>query len=242
MQGDPRSQLRIAVCDDDPSDRRQIAGLTREILQAAGLSCAVSAYSNGTELLEAVRKGTSYHILLLDVMMDALGGMDLAAALRRLGDSAAIVFISSNRELAMRGYEVAAVRYLAKPIQPQQLREALLFCHKTFYEKKEILLPTSRGRHRISYSDVVYAEAVARITRLILTENREETVGMKFSDLAAMLPERQFVLSHRSYLVNLEHVRYVRNRELELTTGAVLPVSRYRLDELQQRMVDYLSG
>ena len=65
---------------------------------------------------------------------------------------------------------------------------------------------------------------------------------MKFSDLAAMLPERQFVLSHRSYLVNLEHVRYVRNRELELTTGAVLPVSRYRLDELQQRMVDYLSG
>ena len=145
MQGDPRSQLRIAVCDDDPSDRRQIAGLTREILQAAGLSCAVSAYSNGTELLEAVRKGTSYHILLLDVMMDALGGMDLAAALRRLGDSAAIVFISSNRELAMRGYEVAAVRYLAKPIQPQQLREPCCSATKPSMRKRRSFCPPAGG-------------------------------------------------------------------------------------------------
>lgn len=242
MPGNPRTLLHIAVCDDDPSDRRQIAGLAREILQDAGLSCTVAAYSGSAQLLESVQKGASFHILLLDVMMDALDGMDLAAALRKLGDSAAIIFISSNREMAMRGYEVAAVRYLGKPVQPPQLREALLFCYRTFYEKKEILLPTGRGRRRISYSDMVYAEAVARTTKLILTEGQEEAVGLKFSDLAAMLPERQFVLSHRSYLVNLEHVSYVRSRELELTTGAVLPVSRYRLDELRRRMVDYLSG
>ena len=49
--------------------------------------------------------------------------------------------MSSNREMAMRGYEVSAARYLAKP-----LREALLYCCKTFCEKKEILLPTSKGQ------------------------------------------------------------------------------------------------
>ena len=49
--------------------------------------------------------------------------------------------MSSNREMAMRGYEVSAARYLAKP-----LREALLYCCKTFCEKKEILLPTSKDQ------------------------------------------------------------------------------------------------
>lgn len=242
MQGDARSQLHIAVCDDEPSDRRQLAELAGDILHDAGLSCAVSSYSNGSELLNAIRTGMRFHILLLDVMMDTLGGMDLAAALRKLGDGAAIVFISSNREMAMRGYEVAAARYLAKPVQRPQLQEALLFCCRTFCEKKEILLPTSRGQRRISYSDVVYAEAAERVTKLVLTGGREETAIMKFSNLAATLPDRQFVLCHRSYLVNLEYVSYLRSRELELTGGAVLPVSRYRLDELQRRMVDYLSG
>lgn len=235
-------QLHIAVCDDEPSDRRHIAGLTEEVLQDAGLSCAIFSYSDGRELLDAVRNGTSFHIFLLDVMMDAIGGMDLANLLRKLGDSAAIIFVSSNREMAMRGYEVAAARYLEKPVRRDRLQEALLFCYRTFCEKKALLLPTGRGRRRISCSEVVYAEAADRATRLILTGAREESVSMKFSDLAAMLPERQFVRSHRSYLVNLEHVSYVRNREVELTTGAVLPVSRYRLDELQRRMVDYLTG
>lgn len=242
MEGELLPQLHIAVCDDAPSDRCQIAVLTDGILRNAGLSCTISTYSDGRELLDAVRSGTSFHMLLLDVMMDTMGGMDLAAVLRKLGDSAAIIFISSNREMAMRGYEVAAARYLEKPIQRDRLQEALLFCYRTFCEKKELLLPTGRGQCRVSCSDVVYAEAVERMTRLVLTGGREESVSMKFSELAAMLPERQFVRSHRSYLVNLEYIHYVRNREVELTTGAVLPVSRYRLDELQRKLVDYLTG
>ena len=76
---------------------------------------------------------------------------------------------------------------------------------------------------------------------LALTDRLEE-VNIKFSDLSALLPERQFISCHRSYLVNLEHIAYIRSRELELTTGEVLPVSKYRLDELQRRLVDYLSG
>ncbi len=65
---------------------------------------------------------------------------------------------------------------------------------------------------------------------------------MKFSHLAGQLPQRQFVLCHRSYFVNLDYASYLRSRELELSTGAVLPVSKYRLEDLQRRMVSYFSG
>ena len=234
-------QLQIAVCDDESTDRQQAADLTREIMAAEGLACGLSAYESGAALLNAIQSGARFHILLLDVMMANMDGMELAAALRKQGDATCIIFISSNREMALRGYEVSAARYLAKPLQMDQLREALLYCCKTFCEKKEILLPTSKGQRGISLSKILYAEAMERVTKLALTDRLEE-VSMKFSNLSALLPERQFALCHRSYLVNLDYVAYIRGQELELTTGEVLPVSKYRLDDLQKRLIDYLSG
>ena len=210
-------------------------------MKAERVACSVTGYGDGNALLAAIRNGAKFHILLLDVMMDEMDGIGLAAALRKLGDSTAIVFISSNREMALRGYEVSAARYLAKPIDRLRLREALLYCYRTFCKKREILLPTGKGQRRIPLSDVLYAEAMGRATRLVLAHRTEE-VSLKFSDLAALLPERQFALCHRSYLVNLDHIGYIRSRELELTTGEILPVSKYRLEDLQKQFIDYLSG
>lgn len=235
------AQLHIAVCDDEAADRQLIADSARKIMAENGIDCSLSAYADGTELLAAIQQGELFHILLLDVMMERMDGMGFAAALRELGDNTAIIFISSNREMAMQGYKVSAARYLAKPLQPEQLQEALLYCYKTFCEKKEILLSTTKGQRRISLSSILYAEAMERVTKLVLADRMEE-LAVKFSDLSALLPERQFVLCHRSYLVNLEHIRYIRGRELELTNGEVLPVSRYRLEDLQKRFVAYMSG
>ncbi len=235
------TQLHIAVCDDETADLHQAMELTEGLMKAERVACSVTGYGDGNALLAAIRNGAKFHILLLDVMMDEMDGIGLAAALRKLGDSTAIVFISSNREMALRGYEVSAARYLAKPIDRLRLREALLYCYRTFCKKREILLPTGKGQRRIPLSDVLYAEAMGRATRLVLAHRTEE-VSLKFSDLAALLPERQFALCHRSYLVNLDHIGYIRSRELELTTGEILPVSKYRLEDLQKQFIDYLSG
>ena len=237
----PTPQLHIAVCDDEVIDRKRAKRITTDIMEAEGLACSLSVYESAKALLTAIQGGAQFHILLLDVMMDGLDGMEFAAALRKLGDNTAIVFMSTNREMALRGYEVSAVRYLAKPLREEQLREALLYCYKTFCEKKEILLPTTKGQRRIPLANILYAEAMERVTKLVLTDRLEE-VTLKFSDLLELLPERQFQPCHRSYLVNLEHIAYVRSRDLELTTGDVLPVSRYRAEDLQKQFVAYLRG
>ena len=235
------SIIHIAICDDEAADRGQTETLVKEIMEDEGIIAAISTYESAEPLLTAIKNGVRFQILLLDVMMDNLDGMELAAALRELGDDTSIIFISSNREMAMRGYEVDAARYLGKPLERPRLSEALLFCVKKLQKKKEILLPTRRGQRSIPYSQIVFGEAVDRVTRLTLSDGAEE-VTLKFSQLAGQLPERQFVLCHRSYFVNLDYVSYLRNRELELSTGAVLPVSKYRLEDLQRRMVSYFSG
>ena len=241
MQETARPQLHIAVCDDEALERQRIADLVNQIMPEEGLSCRVTSYESGADLLSAIQHGGRFQILLLDVMMEGLDGMALAAALREKGDHTAIIFISSNLEMALRGYEVEAARYLAKPVDRERLREALMFCYRTRLAQKEILLPTASGQRRILPSDLIYAETWERGVRLVLKDGREET-GLKISELSAMLPERQFVFCHRTILVNLAFIQSIRYCELELRSGATLPISKYRQTEIRKQLMRYLEG
>ena len=234
-------QFHIAVCDDEPLDREETIHLIKDVLEEETIPGQISAFSGGSELLGAIQGGAQFHTLFLDVMMEDLDGMALAAALRERGNHTAIVFVSSNRDMALRGYEVAAVRYLAKPLDPERLHEALMFCYESRFEQREILLPAAGGQSRILPSDIIFAEAWERGVRLTLRDGQADA-GVKISDLAAMLPERQFVLCHRTVLVNLAFVQSIRYCELELKSGKILPISKYRQTETRQKLMRYLDG
>lgn len=229
--------LRLAICDDEPMDCALVAQMSREILGAEGVEAELSAYPSAAELLRAIRAGRAFHIFLLDVMME---GMELAAALRAGHEDAAIIFISSNREMALRGYEVAAARYLAKPVEREKLREALLYCAASREKKRPLTLPTaSGGQSRVDPSAIVYVEAWERGVRLDLGAEKLEA-KIPISQLAAMLPGGQFAYCHRTLLVNLACVRHVRYCELELKNGERLPISKYRLAQFKSEFLKYL--
>lgn len=232
--------LRLAICDDEPMDCALVAQMSREILGAEGVEAELSAYPSAAELLRAIRAGRAFHIFLLDVMMEGMDGMELAAALRAGHEDAAIIFISSNREMALRGYEVAAARYLAKPVEREKLREALLYCAASREKKRPLALPTaSGGQSRVDPSAIVYVEAWERGVRLDLGGEKLEA-KIPISQIAAMLPEGQFAYCHRTLLVNLACVRHVRYCELELKNGERLPISKYRLAQFKSEFLKYL--
>ena len=234
-----KPSISIAVCDDEPNDLDEMETMTSELLEAEGISCGISRFGDAGSLLSAVQGGETFDILLLDVMMEGLNGIELAAALRGQGNDTAIVFISINREMALLGYEVSAVRYLAKPLQREKMREALLYCCQTHLMQKEILLPTPEGQRRILVSDVIYIEPWDRGTRLVLVDGECKT-SAKISELERLLPKKRFVSCHRTLLVNLTFIQAIRYCELTMKNGQVLPVSKYRQAQLKESFMHYL--
>ena len=230
------SRLRLAVCDDEPAFCDQIVERTREILQQERIEADIERFESARSLLEAMEAGAAFSILLLDVMMD---GMTLAAALRAQGQRTPIIFISNNREMALRGYEVAAARYLAKPLDRQKLREALLYCCNTLGTSGELLLPAADGHRRIQSDSILYAETYGRGIRIVLQDGQLES-RLKISELAAMLPSSQYVFCHRTILVNLDFVTGIRYCEIELQGGIRLPISKYRLSDLRAQLLRHL--
>lgn len=138
--------MKVAICDDEQGDRQRLETLVGRITGEEGIQLEMTCYDRAEALLADVGSGVQYHAMLLDVMMPGMTGMELAAALRAQQDDVTIVFISSNREMALCGYEVAAVRFLAKPVQEEKLREALRYCYQAGAGKSEITLPTAGAR------------------------------------------------------------------------------------------------
>lgn len=214
--------------------------MAQEILRAEEIPAEIACFASAGALLHAIQTGGAFQILLLDVMMEGMDGMELAAALRAGQEEAAIVFISSNREMALRGYEVAA-RYLAKPLDAEKLREALLHCCAAYLQPREIVLPTSEGQSKVNVRAIVYVEPWDRGVRLHFAHKKVE-VRMSISQVAALLPEHQFAYCHRTLLVNLAYVRHLRYCELELKSGERLPISKYRLAQFKSEFMKYLKA
>lgn len=231
--------ISIAICDDEPGDLNVMETMTKELLDVEKISGGISGFGDASSLLSSVENGKKFDILILDVMMKDLNGMDLASSLREQGNNAAIIFVSTNRELALQGYEVSAVRYLAKPVRREKLREALLYCCRTHLTQKEILLPTPDGQRRIPVSELIYMEPWNRGTRLFLVGDECRT-SAKISELERLLPKEKFAFCHRTLLVNLAFVQSIRYCELTLKNGQTLPVSKYRQAQVKESLLRYL--
>ncbi|MBQ3512995.1 MAG: response regulator transcription factor [Lachnospiraceae bacterium] len=234
-------ELRIAVCDDEKDDLAKIISMTKQILQDEKIIHSISVYDSASALLADIQNGTSYHILLLDVMMDGMNGMELAAELRKQHNNMTIIFISSNREMALCGYEVSAARYLAKPLDENKMKEALLYSYHNWQDKREILLPTSQSQHRILISDIQFVEALGRETKFVL-ENETVECKYKFNEIETMLRSQVFVLCHRSFIVNLSYVKQITRYAFLLTGGQHIPISKGRYLEIYKKFIDYISN
>lgn len=234
------NELRIAVVDDIEQDRVQIAKETDSILNQANISHHIDRYADAKALLDAIRSGMKYNLLLLDVLMDEMNGMALAAELRKEDNGTAIIFISVSQEMARQGYRVDASRYLVKPLDREELEEALLYCYEKWLIRKEILLPTDRGKYMTSLMDVQYVEAYDRGARFFLTNETVET-RLKFKEAEALLPKSTFMMCHRAYIVNLSLTKQIRQYEFLMKSGAVVPISRYRYNDVNQAFVDFVT-
>jgi len=231
---------RIAICDDVASDRAQAAAMIDTILTNSHIHHRITEFDSAQALLDAVGHGERYSLLLLDVVMEGMDGIELARRLRSRDTGTDIIFLSGNREMALYGYEVNAVRYLAKPADPEKLREALLHCHKKWREKKEILVPTERSLHRIPLSDIQFVEAYDRGTLFVLA-NEQIKSRYKLSEAEAMLPRALFTLCHRAFIVNLSCVRSIRCYEFVLKNGQTIPIGKNRYNEVYKRFLDHLA-
>lgn len=228
--------LRFAVCDDEPHMLDQLSAQIADCLGELGRrDVRLARFSGGRALLEA---GEDFDLVFLDIRMDPPDGMETARALRRRGDGCLVVFLTVLREQVFDAFEVEAFDYLVKPPDSARLRRTLERALEALERRRSRTLFIQRGTawEVVPLDEIVYCEVLGRKIYL----HRRDGSVLDYYDKLADLERRLgsgFFRCHRSYLVNLDHVRGCGGGQVRLSGEEAVPVSRLREGDLTQALL-----
>lgn len=207
--------LRVVIVDDEMPARSRMRDLLADCAAQVPLTVEGEAESGRAALaLLAERKAD---IVLLDIRMPEMDGIEVAQHLQKLEDPPAVIFTTAYDAYAIRAFEVHAVDYLLKPIRASRLREALLRARAAARLKPEtlrelrpepraFLSAQERGRiHLIPVDDVIYLKAELKYVTA-RTAMREYLVDESLTRLEQEFAGR-FVRVHRNCLVARSSIR-----------------------------------
>jgi len=235
--------MNVVICEDERIYLKSISEKIQHWMRIHNREDVQILYFSSTEdLLEQWDK-LSADLLLLDIQFtNELNGMELAKHIRKTDEQIPIVFITSLDTFVYEGYTVSALRYLRKPVRYEEIAECMDIAYKQYTLNHNRFFAASEGSHRflIAYQDILYFEARSPYTVVRLKDDQEELkLRMRFSELPARLNPELFVQCHRSYLVNVAHVRGIKRNELLMSNQDVLPISRPYLAGINQAFDRY---
>ena len=196
--------MRILICDDDDAIVTKLKKYVIEYFKHKKLKVPeISTYNNGEDLLN---DSGEKNIVFLDVEMPGLNGIYIGRELKQHDRNTIIFIVTSFAEYLDDAMRFHVFRYLSKPLDKQRLfqnmNDALQLCNST---NTKIPLETKDGVYTVRASDIVFVEARGR-TVLVHTTHGKYTVIPKMSYWITVLDIPCFFHSHRSFIVNLQHV------------------------------------
>jgi DNA-binding LytR/AlgR family response regulator len=229
----PSEGLRVLAVDDEPPALDELAFLLSRDERVAEVQTCGSA-DEALRLLQ--REG--YDVVLLDVAMPGLSGLDLAQVLRQFRQPPAVVFVTAHAHHAVEAFDLRAADYLLKPVHEERLREAIgRVSDEGVSSDPDEQLPVELGgvTRFVRRSDVRYASAQGDYVRLH-TPSGSPLVRMSLSALEERWSGAGFVRVHRSILVAVSHLEELRlsgARPTVVVDGTELPVSRRHLPDVR---------
>jgi DNA-binding LytR/AlgR family response regulator len=217
------------IVDDDELDRLMLVSQTRKysFIHIAGI------FRSSEEALAFVQGSRQPDILLLDIDMPEMSGLELRNALL---DIPACIFVTSHPEFALEGFEAAALDYIVKPLKAERFAKAMerLEQFLTLHYKAELLdytlgadtlfIKDGMNKIKLQLHDILYLEALKDYTGIV-TRDRKVSVRMPLGNLLKEEGFLNFVRIHRSYAIQRHFIKEISSRGVKVN-DMVLPIGR----------------
>lgn len=238
LGGDP--MLSILICDDDFRMVATMKAAAESVLSEAEKKAKIHTFTDATSISEQIL--SSCDIALLDIDFDGAeyNGMDIARKLRGLRNDTVIIFVTNFIEYAPEGYEVQAFRYILKRDLEADLKAVLPLALKQL-NRETLPIQVNGEIIKVPLDDILYLEVqqhnVTVVTRKLTVDRKpkEYCFYAALSDLEERLEPLGFLRIHKSYLVNMKHLKKFQCREAILDNGMVLRVGEKSYSENKQK-------
>lgn len=234
--------VQIAICDDSIDELSHLVQLLNQYRTSKHLNCEYAAFQNGFELISALERGRRFDLYCLDIIMPAFLGIDVAREIRTFDKSAPIVFFTSSADFALASYSVNAVNYVLKPISQEKFFitfDQILERIKVEQEDA-IVVKSDEGIQRVLLSNLVFAEVMGRSVFYHLVSGKVVASVDSFTSVCdVLLKHRRFVKTHRSYVVNMQHVDIIDTKRVTLQTLSSVPIAQGKSREIKEKYLAF---
>lgn len=230
----------IAIVEDEADFSMQLQSFLEQYQKEENTRCKVSVFSDGREILQDYQP--VYDVILLDIEMPGINGMDAAAKIRECDQDVVMMFITNIASYAIRGYEVGALDFVMKPITYYAFSMRFTRALKRVRTRlgQEVLLTLSDGVKKLAVQQIYYVEVQNRILHYHTDEGEYCMRGTMQSVERALAPH-PFVKCNHWYIVNLKHVSEVRQNTV-VVGGHELEISRRNRTPFLKALADYVGG
>lgn len=236
--------IQICLCDDNPLMLKQQEDFINKIKQKHNLDIEITSFPSGEALLfYAEDYYFKFDIIVLDILMGATNGIDVANKLRQLGSQAQIVFITSSREHVFDSFDSNPLHYLLKDDLSADHAEQVLLKAIEQSKKKErmFLFKKHSTTYSIPMNSIVYFEIIGRIMCINCVDATYEYYK-RIDDLEKELALHSFCRIHRSYIVNLAYIKKMNRSEVTLSDNTTLVIGKSYYTQVTQRFSQYLQS
>ena len=236
--------ISIAVCDDDTQELEKANGLLKKYVNQH-LSYEIKIYSFSTpfDLLTYTVSNGGFDLLLLDVYMPGILGIDVARELRDMGDNCQIIFMTSSRDHAIDAFSVDAAQYLVKPYTEKELFSALekVMDKLTKEDEAYITVKSVDGISRVGLNKLVYSETENHIQKLYMLDGRVIKVRKSSTELFELLDkDPRFYKCGSTYIINMDYIVQLLSMSVVFSTGAKIPILSRKRAEFKKIYMDYI--
>lgn len=231
--------LRIAIVEDDPEQSQRMQCHLEEYFADKEQFYTIDRYPNGVEFIDRYRN--PYDIVLMDIEMPMMNGLEAARKLRQIDDVVVLIFVTKMSQFALNGYEVAAAGYIVKPVNRYSIYMNMQRAMKLLPDtrQKKIVVQVKGSIASFSSRELVYIEVFGHKLNYHLRDTAYESYG-NLSDMEEELHSFQFSRCSKAYLVNLAFVKAIVGEEAVLANGERLKVSRGMKKSFMDDYIAYL--
>lgn len=230
--------IKIAICDDDVNAVSLHEDIAKSCLQSCGIGYDIITYTQSSNLLYDIADDHFfYDLILLDIEMPGMTGMEISEQIKPYLPNVKIIFITSHIEYAIDAYELSIFRYVPKSNIDNRLTVAIIDAAKLIELEagQEYTIQTSIRLERIPYKNIFYVQREGKNASIISSTGASK-VRKSLQQVYEELNTPEFIYIDRSYIVNIIQIMKISDGTVRLKNGEQLPISRSHLREVKQQI------
>lgn len=233
--------VRIAICDDNEECVSGIETVADQFFKTHCVECAIQTYQSSENLLYDLRDGIGYDLLLLDIEMPEVDGMDLAKVILDTLPGAKIIFITSHLEYAITAYEFSVFRYIPKTVIDEKLPSALEDYYKLYRLERNEFYTVEIKNHveQLPYREILYILKDGKYAVFHLAGGKTQSVRKTLSQVFEEIGREYFCFADRGCIVNLVNVIGIDDAGILFSDNQCVIISKANISDFKIKMLRF---